>query len=123
VSHSAPHPRDVALKGLCPRCGQPTLFSGWLTFADHCSACGLDVSAFNVGDGPAAFLTMLIGALVVGLAAWLQVAVGPPWWVQALIWLPVTTAAVIASLRVSKALLLALEYKNAAAEGRLKERP
>jgi uncharacterized protein (DUF983 family) len=98
------------------------LFAGWTKFAESCRACGLDLSAFNVGDGPAAFLTMIIGALVVGLAAWLQVAVGPPWWLQALIWIPATTAAVIGALRVSKALLLALEYRNAAAEG-MKERP
>jgi len=111
------------LKGLCPRCGQPTLFTGWIKFADRCRACGLDISAFNVGDGPAAFLTMIIGALVVGLAIWLQLALAPPFWLQALIWVPVTTALVIYALRISKALLLALEYRNAAAEGRLKDRP
>jgi len=123
VTDSAPSPRDVALKGLCPRCGQPTLFTGWIKFADRCRACGLDISAFNVGDGPAAFLTMIIGALVVGLAIWLQLALAPPFWLQALIWVPVTTALVIYALRISKALLLALEYRNAAAEGRLKDRP
>lgn len=118
-----PHPRDVALKGLCPRCGQPTLFAGWIKFADRCRACGLDFDAFNVGDGPAALLILVIGGLVVGLAIWLQLALDPPFWLQALIWIPATIALVIVSLRVAKAALIGLEFKNAAREGRLKERP
>ena len=50
---SSPGIAEVALKGLCPRCGQPLLFAGWVKFADRCSGCGLDFSRFNVGDGPA----------------------------------------------------------------------
>ena len=29
----------------------------------RCRACGLDFARFNVGDGPAAFLTLIVGAL------------------------------------------------------------
>ena len=54
----------VGLKGLCPRCGAPTLFDGMIRFAARCRACGLNIDAFNVGDGPAAFLTLIIGAIV-----------------------------------------------------------
>ena len=49
---------EAALFGLCPRCGARTLFAGWTRFADNCRACGLDLTRFNVGDGPAAFLTL-----------------------------------------------------------------
>ena len=38
-----------------------------------------------------------------------------------LIWIPVTAAGVIWSLRVAKAALLAAEYRNAAREGRIDE--
>jgi len=114
-----PHPRDVALKGLCPRCGARTLFAGWVSFADRCPACGLDLAQFNVGDGPAAFLTLILGAIVVGLAIWLELAVHPPFWVHLLLWIPFTAAGVIVSLRVAKAALLVLEFRNAAREGRL----
>jgi uncharacterized protein (DUF983 family) len=88
-------------------------------FAPKCRACGLDLSAFNVGDGPAAFLILIIGALIVGLAITVELGFGPPWWVHVLLWLPLTTAAVIFSLRIAKALLLALEYKYRAQEGRI----
>ena len=106
----------AALLGLCPRCGSRTLFDGVAKFAPKCSACGLDLSKFNVGDGPAAFLTLIIGALVLVLALWLEVSFRPPFWVHALIWIPVTAAAVTYGLRVSKAWLLQAEYWRKAKE-------
>ena len=109
---------EAALFGLCPRCGAKTLFAGWTRFADRCRACGLDFTAFNVGDGPAAFLTMIIGALVVILAVSLQLSVEPPWWVHVLLWAPLTTLAVVLGLRVAKAALLQSEFRNRAGEGR-----
>jgi len=95
------------------------MFAGWIRFADRCPSCGLDLTQFNVGDGPAAFLTLIIGAIVVGLAVWLEVAVHPPFWVHILLWVPITLAGVIGSLRIAKGALLALEYRNAAREGRV----
>lgn len=108
--------RQAALFGLCPRCGARTLFSGVVQFAHRCRACGLDYARFNVGDGPAAFLTLVIGGMIVALALWLEVAAHPPLWVHALIWLPFTVAAVLGGLRVAKAALLAAEYRNRAGE-------
>ena len=37
-----PSPQSVALRGLCPRCANKTLFAGVATFAPKCRACGLD---------------------------------------------------------------------------------
>jgi uncharacterized protein (DUF983 family) len=107
---------QVALSGLCPQCGAKTLFAGLARFSGQCEQCGLNYSAFNVGDGPAALLTMFIGALVIVLALIVDAAFSPPFWVQALIWVPFTVAATIWSLRVSKAALLAAEYRNSAGE-------
>ncbi|HVJ00266.1 MAG TPA: DUF983 domain-containing protein [Sphingomonas sp.] len=118
----APSPAATAIKGLCPRCGAATLFAGPVAFADRCRACGLDYAGFNVGDGPAAFLTLIIGALVMAVAVTLQLTLAPPLWLQLLIWVPVTAALVVGGLRVAKGLLLALEYRNAAREGRLSDR-
>lgn len=78
--------------------------------------CGLDITKFNVGDGPAAFLTLIIGAIIVALALWLDAAVRPPFWVHAIIWIPFTAGAVMLGLRVSKAWLLQAEYRNNARE-------
>ena len=120
---SSPAIAEVALKGLCPRCGRPLLFSGWVKFADRCSGCGLDFSRFNVGDGPAAFLTLILGALVVAGAITLELTLHPPLWLHMLIWIPVTLAGVIWSLRIAKGALMSAEFRNAAREGRIDPRP
>jgi uncharacterized protein (DUF983 family) len=113
---------SAALFGLCPKCGARTLFAGSLAkFAPRCRACGLDFARFNVGDGPAAFLTLIIGALVTGMALWLEVAVHPPFWVHIVLWVPITAAAVVWGLRAGKAALLAAEYQRNAGEGRVEE--
>jgi len=109
----------AAMKGECPHCGHKTLFQGWLQFAPECRSCGLDLSTYNVGDGPAAFLTMFLGALICIFALSLQLAVSPPFWVHIVLWVPLLTAAVIGSLRVSKAAMLIVEHRNEVREGRL----
>lgn len=107
--------------GHCPRCRAKTLFAGVISFAPKCRACGLDFTAFNVGDGPAAFLTLIIGALVSALAIWLQLAAEPPFWVHVVLWLPLTTFAVLAGLRYGKAKLLAAEYRRRAGQAGRRE--
>jgi uncharacterized protein (DUF983 family) len=114
-----PSPGAVALRGLCPRCSSGTLYRGLAGFAPKCRACGLDFAGFNVGDGPAAFLILVVGALVTGLAVALELRAEPPFWVHALLWLPLTAALVVGSLRLGKGLLLALEYRHRAHEGRI----
>jgi len=111
---------SAALAGNCPRCGAHTLFANWVRFADRCRSCGLDFSDFNVGDGPAAFLIFIVGAVVVVAALVVDGAFSPPWWVH-LVWIPVTAALTIGGLRVSKAWLLAQEYRHRAREGRIVE--
>ncbi|MEG3145630.1 DUF983 domain-containing protein [Sphingomonas sp. RT2P30] len=119
---SAPPPVQAAVRGLCPRCGAPALFAGMIAFAPKCRDCGLDFGMFNVGDGPAAFLTLILGTIIVGLAVWLQLAFDPPLWVQMVVWIPVALALTIAALRIAKAALIGAEYRNAAREGRISDR-
>lgn len=120
-SKGQPGITQAALFGLCPDCGSRTLFEGAVKFTDRCPVCGLEISSFNVGDGPAAFLTLIIGAIVIALAIWLDIAVEPPFWVHALIWIPFTVVAVIWGLRVSKAALLVAEHRNKAREAGSKD--
>ncbi len=108
----------AALFGLCPRCGAQTLFEGPVKFAPHCRVCALDFGGYNVGDGPAAFLTLIIGALLIAMALTLDAMVRPPFWVHILLWVPLTAVAVVYGLRVGKAALLASEHQRQAAEGR-----
>jgi uncharacterized protein (DUF983 family) len=94
------------------------LFAGPVHLADRCPACGLDYGQFNVGDGPAAFLILIVGALLVIGALVMDASLEPAWWVH-LVWLPVGAALTLGGLRLAKAWLLGAEYRNAAHEGRL----
>jgi uncharacterized protein (DUF983 family) len=114
-----PPPLTVGLRGLCPRCGAPGLFKGLVAFSPACRACGLDLEAFNVGDGPAALLILVVGAVVTGLAIALELSASPPFWVHVILWVPLAALLVVGSLRVAKGLLLALEYRHRAREGRI----
>lgn len=112
---------SASAKGLCPQCGAQTLFVSPVRFADNCRMCGLDYRQFNVGDGPAAFLTFIVGALILGLALWLEFTLHPPLVLHLLLWPLLTIACVVGALRVAKGMLLTLEYRNKAAEGMLKK--
>ncbi|PKB25976.1 uncharacterized protein (DUF983 family) [Novosphingobium kunmingense] len=107
---------QAALFGLCPDCGARTLMQGLASFAPRCRVCGLDFSRYNVGDGPAAFLTTVIGALVVVLAMVVEFSFEPPWWVHLVLWTPLIVLATILGLRVSKAALLIAEHRRQARE-------
>jgi len=116
AEHSSP--LKAALAGNCPKCGAHTLFAGWVSFAHKCRSCGLDFDAFNVGDGPAAFLIFIVGTITVVSALVVDGTFSPPWWVH-LVWIPVATALTIGGLRISKAWLLAQEHRHRASEGRI----
>ncbi|MBW8783757.1 MAG: DUF983 domain-containing protein [Novosphingobium sp.] len=107
---------QVAFRGLCPKCAAPTLFDGLVRFAPRCPSCRLDFSSFNVGDGPAAFLTLIIGAIITGLAIVVELKFHPPFWVHVVLWVPLTVIGVVWGLRVAKAALLATEYQRRAGE-------
>jgi len=115
---TAPSLLSAVLRGLCPRCGQGPLFSSWVGFAPRCNACALDFSSFNVGDGPAAFLILIVGAVLTVSALIVDQLISPPYWVH-LVWLPVGLVLTVGGLRLAKAGLIAQEYRHRAAEGRI----
>jgi uncharacterized protein (DUF983 family) len=118
MAATEPKPVAAALAGLCPRCGSKSLFEGWVKLASECSNCCLDYSAFNVGDGPAAFLILIIGAVLTIGALIVDAAWSPLWFVH-LIWIPIGAALTILGLRLGKAFLLGQEYRHRAREGRI----
>jgi uncharacterized protein (DUF983 family) len=112
--------RGVACK--CPRCGEGKLYAGFLTLRPSCENCGLDYAFIDSGDGPAVFIIMLAGAVVVGGALIVEVKYQPPFWLHAALWLPLILATTLLPLRSMKALLIALQFHHKAAEGRLVDR-
>ena len=114
-----------AIRGLackCPRCGKGKLYSGFLTLRPNCEFCGLDYAFIDSGDGPAVFLIMIAGAIVVACALIVEAKYEPPFWVHAVLWLPLILATTLLPLRSMKSLLIALQFHHKAAEGRLVDR-
>ncbi|MBO6890633.1 MAG: DUF983 domain-containing protein [Roseibium sp.] len=115
------NPAAAGLAGTCPRCGQGRLFDGFLTVRKSCSACGLDYSFADSGDGPAVFVIMIVGFVIVGLVLFVELTFQPPIWLHLIIWLPLTIGLAAATLRPLKGLMIALQYKHEAREARLDE--
>ena len=103
-------PVGTGLASKCPRCGRGKLFQGFLTVSPQCLVCELDLSAHDSGDGPAVFIILILGFVVVGLALWLEMALAPPLWVHALLWPPLILAGALAMLRPLKGIMIALQY-------------
>lgn len=119
---AAVSPFAAGLSCRCPRCGKGKLFSGFLDLAPSCDKCGLDYSFADAGDGPAVFVILFAGFIVVALAFWVEVTYEPPLWVHALLWIPTTVVVCLGLLRPLKGVLVALQYSHKAAEGRLDRR-
>jgi uncharacterized protein (DUF983 family) len=109
----------VGLTGCCPACGKGRLFKGFLALADKCSACGLSYAFADAGDGPAVFVILIVGFIVVGSAMLVEITYEPPFWLHAVLWLPLMLVLALGLLRVLKAGLVALQYRNDARQGRL----
>jgi uncharacterized protein (DUF983 family) len=114
-----PSPVAVALAGRCPACGQGALFRSGLIVRDKCAHCGLSYAFTDAGDGPAVFAIFILGFLVLGGALWVEFRLEPPIWVHVLLWGVLTPLLALGILRVLKGLLIALQYKHKAGEGRL----
>jgi uncharacterized protein (DUF983 family) len=110
---------STGLAGRCPRCGEGHMFNGFLSLSPRCEACGLDLGFADSGDGPAVFVTLIAGFLVLGVALAVDVEYEPPLWVYVVFFLPLTLLVCLGLLRPLKGLLVALQYKNKAAPGRL----
>ncbi len=117
----AADPVKAGVLGRCPRCGGGKLFAGFLTVAPRCANCDLDYSFIDSGDGPAVFVILIVGFIVVGMALWVEVAYDPPLWVHFLLWLPLILGLALPLLRALKGLMIAMQYRHNASEGRLRD--
>jgi uncharacterized protein (DUF983 family) len=102
----------------CPRCGKGKLFSGFLTLRPRCENCGFDYDFADAGDGPAVFVILIAGFLVVFGALVLEFVYQPPVWVHMALWIPLILIVTVLPLRPMKGLMIALQYHHRAAEGR-----
>ena len=102
----------------CPRCGKGNLFVGYLTVAKSCTHCALSYEFADAGDGAAWFVMLFACVFGVGSILGVEVAYSPPFWVHALIAIPVLVILPMVLLRPVKAMFLAQQWKTGAREGR-----
>ena len=108
------HPVSPLRAGLlcrCPNCGQGRLYSGYLKIVEACATCGSALRKHDAGDGPAVFVVLVVGGIIVGLAMWVELSYQPPYWVHGVIWLPAILGGCLGALRPAKALMIALQFK------------
>ena len=105
-------PLRAGLAGRCPNCGSGPMFRGFLAVADRCEVCGEDLGAHEQGDGPAVFVILILGLLVVAAALLVEIRFTPPLWLHALVWPPVIVLGALALLRPLKGILVALHFRH-----------
>jgi uncharacterized protein (DUF983 family) len=88
------------------------LFEGVLTVRPVCAVCGLNLQVHDTGDGPAVLVILLLGAIVVGLAFWVEFHLEPPLWLHAVLWPIVTVPLALAMMRPLKAAFVAVQYRH-----------
>jgi uncharacterized protein (DUF983 family) len=121
MSDSQPSPPSPFVAGLtarCPACGKGRLFQNFVALRPRCEVCGLDYGFADAGDGPAIFIMLFGGFIVVGAALIVEVLYRPPYWVHAALWGPLILLVTLGPLRAVKGLLIALQFHHKAAEGR-----
>lgn len=103
----------------CPCCGNGRLFQGFLTLRPRCEVCGLDYGFADSGDGPAVFVMLFAGCIVVGAALVTEALYHPPYWVHAALWLPLILIVTLGPLRPMKGLMISLQHYHNAEEHRV----
>lgn len=106
----------TALRCKCPRCGEGALFRNLLEVRPACEKCGLDLTKVDVGDGAVVPVILVLGAIVVCLAFWVEFRFEPPLWVHAVLWVAVTTPLAILLMRFAKAALIIQQYRHRSSE-------
>ena len=105
-------PWRAGLAVRCPRCGRGRLFAGFLAVVERCEVCGLDLRAQDSGDGPVAFIILIVGFPVLAAAQLVEVRYAWPVWLHLVVWLPVAAALCLVLMRPLKGTLIALQYRH-----------
>ncbi len=100
------------MAGRCPRCGRGRLFAGFLQLVKRCETCGLAIGEQDVGDGPVAFVVLLVGGLVVAGIVVVEARIGWPLWLHFVVWLPLTVVLTLALMRPLKGWLVGAQFKH-----------
>ena len=96
-----------AFRGRCPNCGKGKLYKSYLKQVDACPVCGEAYSDIQADDGPAWFVMLLTGAIVVPVAVVLAVREEMAEWAVVVLMAVLTVVLALAMLPPAKGLFLA----------------
>ena len=119
-SYGDVNPTMAGLRGKCPRCGEGALFEGYLNLAKKCNNCDLDNDFIDSADGPAVLVILVAGFIVVLMALLVELYYMPPYWVHAILWLPLGILIPLGMLRPLKGLFVGMQYRNSAEQAQFK---
>lgn len=102
----------TGMAGRCPRCGIGKLLNGFLSVNAHCSHCGLSFVNHEKGDGPAFFAISIVSIFVAIAAMFTEIIYSPPYWLHAVLWLPLILLGSFYVLRWAKGIIIAMQYKH-----------
>ena len=98
------------LRGRCPDCGEGHLFGRFMKVAPACDGCGEPFHHHRADDFPAYLVIFIVGHVIVPLTLYVEIAFMPPYWLHALIWLPLVIGMALALLQPVKGMIVALQW-------------
>ena len=96
--------------GLCPQCGEKTLFQKYLKISHKCSSCGLNLSGHQADDAPPYFTIFIVGHVIVPVALIVERLYTPPLYVHALLFCLLAIAVSLISLPMVKGAVVGLQW-------------
>lgn len=94
----------------CPHCKKGSVFSGFLTVHKLCPECDYELDKHETADGPAFLVMIIMGFLICGLAAWVEIKYEPAFWIHAVLWIPAICIGSPFMLRYLKGWLINYQY-------------
>ena len=94
----------------CPHCHNASIFSGFLSVHHTCPACDYELDKQETADGPAFLVMTIMGFLICGLAAWVELKYEPAMWIHAAIWAPAIMIGSPFMLRYLKGWMISYQY-------------
>ncbi len=112
-THPISYPLALArgARSRCPHCGKGKLFTQFLKVVPHCAACNEEYKHHRADDLPAYLVILILGHVIVPFVVSVEMAFSPPYWVQLMVWLPVTLGLAVFLLQPVKGMVVALQWR------------
>ena len=94
----------------CPNCGKGKLFAKYLKTYNECTACGEELHHHRADDLPAYLSILILGHILVPSIIYIEMHYHPPYWMQALAWIPLTLILCLVLLHVLKGVVISVEW-------------